>query len=120
MRPLNRHYSSKEGQNEQRISKEKFLQKLPASVVVNNEVVSVRDAMAAKVGVSKGQQAKRSVLTPAKKVTRPTVLHIRSEDGSETLVLNQDYTDTIRDVLKAIAKHRLVECGRVVADCGLN
>jgi len=100
--------SSTEGQNELRISKEKFLQRLPASVVVNNEVVAVREAMAAKVGVTTAQKAKRSVLAPSKKVSQPTTLHIRSEDGKETLVLKLDYTNTIGDVFQEIAKHRNV------------
>ena len=80
---------------------------MPSNVVVNNEVVAVREQLAAKVGVSKAQKAKRSVLAPAKRVSRPTVLHVRSEDGSETVVLNLDYADTIGDAMQAIAKHRL-------------
>ena len=101
-------FSSKQGQAELRISKEKFLQNLPLNVVVNNEVVAVREELAAKVGVSKAQKAKRSVLAPAKRVSRPTVLHVRSEDGKETVVLELDYADTIGDAMRAIAQHRLV------------
>ena len=78
--------------------------------MVNNEVVAVREAMAAKVGVTAGQKAKRSVLAPTKEVSQPTTLHIRSEDGKETLVLKLDYTNTIGDVFQEIAKHRL-GCG---------
>lgn len=100
--------SSKQGQAELRISKEKFLQNLPSNVVVNNEVVAVREELAAKVGVSKAQKAKRSVLAPAKRVSRPTVLHVRSEDGKETVVLKLDYADTIGDAMRAIAQHRNV------------
>ena len=70
--------------------------------------MAVREELAAKVGVSKAQKAKRSVLAPAKRVSRPTVLHVRSEDGKETVVLELDYADTIGDAMRAIAQHRLV------------
>ncbi|KAI4876593.1 hypothetical protein NFI96_014818 [Prochilodus magdalenae] len=117
----------------QALSMERFLNKLPESVVRGGKVISIRSSLKGHLQGSAGGTESHSVSvveTPALQNLRErlesseadrseaevTTLRVKSEDGERTFLLKMFFTDTIAHLRQHLDAHR---CSRALWSCGV-